>query len=165
MGGRGAMIEIPREDWRKQPWKNGLGVTFEILRDPDVDAYDVRISIADDTQPATFSTFPGYVRWSFLAGTAPIRLTQPNGTTAALVALGDSLRTAGETVLTSELPAGATQLLNVIARAELVDAGKIVVGYGPVAHPVRYRFDLVEQIAHRYHEPTRAETAGCVWIA
>ncbi|HEY0193157.1 MAG TPA: HutD family protein, partial [Kofleriaceae bacterium] len=66
------------DQFRAQPWKNGGGVTYEIVRWPDspepAAAYDIRISLADDTLPAAFSRFPGYRRWSFLAGPAPIVL-------------------------------------------------------------------------------------------
>lgn len=159
------MPEITREHWRRQPWKNGKGVTFEVLREPDVDDYDLRISLAEDPEPATFSTFPGYVRWSFLAGTAPIVLAQRGGTIVELLAMGDHVRAPGEVVMTSSLPAGPTMLFNVLARTSLVDAGAIVVGYGPVAHPVRFTFALEGQRANRFVEPTRVDTSGCVWVA
>lgn len=158
------MSVIEREQWRRQPWKNGKGVTFEILREPDRDDYDLRISLAEDPEPATFSTFPGYVRWSFLSGPAPIILAQRGGPTVELLALGDHVRTPGEVVISSSLPAGPTMLFNVLARTSLVDASAIVVGYGPVAHPVRFTFALDVQRAERYAEPTRVDTAGCVWI-
>jgi len=50
-------------EFRAQPWKNGGGVTHEIIRWPDSDAYDVRISLAEDRVAGPFSQFPGYQRW------------------------------------------------------------------------------------------------------
>jgi len=159
------MSEIARSSWTSQPWKNGRGVTHEIVRWPAGDAYDVRVSLADDTEPATFSLFPGYTRWSFLAAPAPISLVETHGPTVELLALGDHLRTAGETQLTSILPAGPTQLLNVLVRTALVDAAQVVVGYGPSAHPVRFSFSLATQHAAHHATPQRIDAHDCVWIA
>ena len=159
------MSEIARTQWTSQPWKNGRGITHEIVRWPEGDAYDVRVSLAEDTEAATFSLFPGYTRWSFLAAAAPISLVEANGPTVELVALGDHVRTAGVTQLMSILPAGPTQLLNVLVRTALVDTAQVVVGYGPSAHPVRFAFSLVTQRADQYAMAQRIDAHGCVWIA
>ena len=120
-----------------QPWKNGGGVTHEIVRWPDVEQFDIRISIADDRTPGPFSRFPGYRRWSFLAGAAPIELDVA-GTVHELVALGDRLEVGGDVAITCALPAGPTRLFNILVR-DGVDAS---VGRGPCALPIRFAFAL-----------------------
>lgn len=44
------------------PWKNGLGVTFEIARVPDQENYLWRLSSAVVSSDCEFSVFPGYDR-------------------------------------------------------------------------------------------------------
>jgi HutD len=124
-------------EFRSQPWKNGRGVTHEIVRWPEIEAYDVRISIADDRSPGPFSRFPGYRRWSFLAGSAPIALDVA-GAVHELVARGDHIEVGGDVAITCALPAGPTRLFNVLVR-EGVDA---VVGHGPCPLPIRFAFAL-----------------------
>jgi environmental stress-induced protein Ves len=99
--------------FRAQPWKNGGGVTHQIVRWPDVDDYDVRISLADDRVPAPFSRFPGHRRWSFLAGPASIELDVA-GEVRLLANLGDVLEVDGDVAITCALPRGPTRLLNVL---------------------------------------------------
>jgi len=132
----GMRIVAPAE-FRAQPWKNGGGVTHEIVRWPDSEDYDVRISLADDRVAGPFSQFPGYRRWSFLAGTAPIVL-EVAGRPHELVALGDHLEVGGEVAIRCALPAGPTRLLNFLVRHG-VDAQ---IGRGPCPRPVRFVFAL-----------------------
>jgi environmental stress-induced protein Ves len=129
-------IVAPAE-FRSQPWKNGGGVTHEIVRWPDSEGYDVRVSLADDRAAGPFSRFPGYRRWSFLAGAAPIVL-EVAGVTHELVALGDHVEVGGDVAIRCALPAGPTRLLNVLVR-DGVDAQ---IGRGPCPRPVRFVFGL-----------------------
>ena len=146
-------MRLERAAWRTQPWKNGGGTTHEIWRAPDADAYDVRVSLAEVTGSGPFSVFPGYRRWTFLVGPAPITLV--GELPIELVAIGDHVELPGDAALTATLRGGPTQLLNVLARVP------IVVGHGPTAHPVRFVFDLAH---HKAWLDERA-TMGCVWIA
>src|SRR5256885_1116510 len=73
------------------------------------------LSIADDRTAGPFSRFPGYRRWSFLAGPAPIAL-DIGGTVHELVALGDHVEIGGDVAISCALPAGPTQLLNLVVR-------------------------------------------------
>jgi environmental stress-induced protein Ves len=53
--------------WRRQPWKNGRGFTSEVLLIPEgADDYWLRVSVAEVSESAPFSTFPGFRRWSLL---------------------------------------------------------------------------------------------------
>lgn len=132
---------ITPAEWVSQPWKNGLGVTHEVWRSPPRDpasagagdAYDVRVSVAEDTTPAAFSTFPGYRRWSVLLEPAPITLSI-DGRLLELACVGDVAEHDGAAeVHSTALPAGPTKLLNVLAKPG-IDVG--------VISPQRDRRDL-----------------------
>ena len=148
------MTQIPQSAWRAQPWKNGRGVTHEIWRTPDDGEYDIRISIAEDKESGPFSVFPGYRRWSFLVGPAPIQLNE-----IALVAPGDHIELPGETAIEATMRGGPTELLNILARVP------IVAGFGPTAHPVRFMFDVATRTAELHEPPIARATSGCIWIA
>lgn len=124
-------------EFRAQPWKNGGGVTHEIVRWPDEERYDVRISIADDRAAGPFSRFPGYRRWSFLAGAAPIAL-EVAGVLHELTAIGDHIEVDGDAPIRGELPAGPTRLLNVLVRKDV----EAQVGWGACSLPIRFVFAL-----------------------
>ena len=49
--------------WVTQPWRNGGGITHEVLREGPADAFTLRISVADVAQAGPFSRFPGIERW------------------------------------------------------------------------------------------------------
>ena len=145
--------EIERSEWRTQSWKNLLGVTHEIWREPDREDFHIRVSLAEVTASGPFSQFPGYQRWTFLVGPAPIVLA---GT--ELVAPGDRVVVPGTEPIDAELRAGPTFLLNILAY------GQIEVGHGSTTNRVRFRFDLAQQRAY-LEDDIECETAGCVWIA
>jgi environmental stress-induced protein Ves len=57
------MRRIRPSEHRPQRWKNGGGVTTEILKEPlDGDAFLYRVSIADVASDGPFSVFEGYDR-------------------------------------------------------------------------------------------------------
>lgn len=153
---------VPEERWITQPWSNRRGVTREIVRWPTgSDAYDLRVSLADVTEPGSFSTFPGYRRWTFLVGPAPITLVEP-GRSIRLVAPGDHIEVPGELPLVAELPAGPTQLLNILARPDTC-----VAGIGPIAHAIRFRFrfSLATREAAVLEPPASADTHDAIWLS
>lgn len=132
-------------EFRSQPWKNGGGVTSEIVRWPDSasgprDDYEIRCSLAEDRTPAAFSRFPGYRRWSFLAGPAPITL-DVGGVVHELIALGDHIEVPGDAAISCELPGGPTKLFNVLVR----DGVAAQVGHGPCPWPIQFAFALSVQ--------------------
>lgn len=153
-------------DFRSQPWKNGGGVTHEIVRWPDRDPYDIRISLADDRTAAPFSRFPGYRRWSFLAGPAPITLDVA-GVPHELTAPGDHLEVDGDTPIHCTLPAGPTRLLNFLVRHSV----DVQIGHGPCSRPIRFAFALAalpwlpEGHAAIFDPPELAElTRSVIWL-
>ncbi len=110
-------------DLPAQPWQNGLGATREIAKgsmrlplDTTHPAWDWRISVADLTSPATFSTFEGVDRVAVLAGRSPVILRGAS-TTLAFEQQGDMHAFAGEQLLEAALPGSLpTQLLNVMTQ-------------------------------------------------
>jgi environmental stress-induced protein Ves len=57
------MIIMRESSYRAVPWKNGGGVTREILRVPaEPTAFDWRLSLATIASPGPFSSFDGYHR-------------------------------------------------------------------------------------------------------
>lgn len=158
---------VTPDEFRTQPWKNGGGVTHEIVRWPDSDAYDVRVSLADDQVAAPFSRFPGYRRWSFLAGPAPIVL-DIGGVRHELVALGDHVEVGGDVAIACELPGGPTRLLSFLVR----DGVDVQIGRGACPYPIRFAFALGAQGAMPAGHAVICEPAAfvplthdAVWLA
>lgn len=59
------MIKLLKaQDYTKMPWKNGAGITEEVIKvtDNNVDNFLWRVSIADITEDGAFSSFTGYQR-------------------------------------------------------------------------------------------------------
>ena len=86
------VIEPPA--WRAQPWRNGAGVTHELLCWPAADPFAIRISVADVTAPAPFSAFAGYRRWLYLLEGGPVTLAL-DGAEVVLAAPADGLAFSG----------------------------------------------------------------------
>jgi environmental stress-induced protein Ves len=155
---------LPASARRAQPWRNGAGVTFEVVRAPadaPDDDYAWRVSIARLTGTSTFSAFPGIDRTLHMlrgrvdltiAG-APRRLSPDDG----------PVEFAGEdpvscTVLDAQDRGGEALDLNVLRRRtanvhasiELRRAGWNAASLGPgtvliVAHdPLRLTIDGTE---------------------
>jgi environmental stress-induced protein Ves len=155
-------------EFHSQPWKNGGGVTHEIVRWPDNsgEGFDIRVSVADDRAPGPFSRFAGYRRWSFLAGAAPIVL-DVEGRRHELVARGDHIEVAGDVAIACVLPAGPTRLLNILVR----DGVAAMVGHGPAVRPIRFAHALAalpwlrEGHAAIFEPPALASvTHDAVWL-
>lgn len=54
---------VPLAKARAMPWKNGGGITHELLAGPDVQHWRWRLSVAQVDSPGPFSSFPGVRRW------------------------------------------------------------------------------------------------------
>src|SRR5580692_8134078 len=69
------MILLRETDYITVPWKNGGGLTREILKVPaDATAFDWRLSLATIEQPGPFSTFENYDRTLVLVRGAGVEL-------------------------------------------------------------------------------------------
>ena len=54
---------VKLDDVAPRPWRNGGGVTRELLKWPDADDWILRLSVADIGKDGPFSAFPGVQRW------------------------------------------------------------------------------------------------------
>jgi uncharacterized protein len=62
-----------------QPWRNGGGSTRELLAWPQVQAWQVRVSVARIDADGPFSAFPGVDRWFAVLAGAGVVLALPEG--------------------------------------------------------------------------------------
>ena len=104
------------------PWKNGGGVTRELLRLPAAgDDWTLRISVADIDADGPFSPFEGVSRWFAVLAGAGVRLAWPDRSLD--VCRGDApLQFDGADAPGCTLLNGATRDLNVMVRRNLGDA-------------------------------------------
>ena len=56
------LTHLTPSDYKRMPWKNGGGMTTELMSEPGTGAFDWRISIAEVTQSGPFSDFSDYDR-------------------------------------------------------------------------------------------------------
>jgi environmental stress-induced protein Ves len=103
-----------------QPWRNGGGLTRELLAWPEGAAWSLRISVADIRADGPFSPFPGVDRWFAVLQGAGVVLALPQGRRVA-EALDAPLAFRGESAPQCELLGGMTRDLNLMLRR---DAGQ-----------------------------------------
>lgn len=112
---------IPANEYRRSRWKNGLGWTREIVRVPDCDAWDWRLSIAEIERDSEFSVFPGIDRELVLIRGNGLRLRFADGEAAELPPPHGRLRFAGERAVIGELVDGLTHDFNLMWRRGTVE--------------------------------------------
>ena len=151
--------------WRAQPWRNGAGVTHELLRWPAADPYEVRLSVAEVTAPAPFSAFAGYRRWLYLLEGGPVTLARGERD-VVLAAPGDGLAFAGEEPVAATAVARPSRDLNFMvretrrARAELLRGGARVELDGAAVAV----FAIAGEVAAGSGEERRSlGRHGCAW--
>jgi len=108
--------------YARMRWKNGAGWTSEILRVPDTDDWDWRLSIAEIETDAPFSAFPGVERELVLLSGNGLRLRFDDGASHELLPPHDKLRFAGERNAFGELVDGPTRDFNLMWKRGAVDA-------------------------------------------
>lgn len=153
------MAILPESEWRLQPWKNGGGVTREILRWPDRDDYDLRVSVADITKNGPFSKFPGYSRFVVWIGPNPIELMMGRRVDS-LATPNASAHILGDPDIFAMLSAGSTRLLNVLIK----DGTSYELGYSVPTKPVRFAFVPYRLEANLCDPPVSIDDR-CLWIA
>ena len=117
------MIRVDASAATPAPWKNGGGVTRELLRLPhgSKDDWTLRISVADIDADGPFSPFPGITRWFAVLDGAGVRLRLADRTLA--VRAGDApLRFDGAQAPGCTLLDGRTRDLNVMVRSDRADS-------------------------------------------
>jgi environmental stress-induced protein Ves len=95
------------------PWRNGGGVTRELLAWPGPDHWSIRISVADVERDGPFSQFPGVERWFAVLSGGGVRLTI-DGQANPLTVSDQPVRFGGGATTTCQLLAGATQDFNLM---------------------------------------------------
>lgn len=113
---------IPSFEYRRERWRNGLGWTREILRVPDNEEWQVRLSIAEIEQDAAFSAFPGIERELVLLRGQGLRLRFADGAVHTLLPPHDRMRFAGEAEIHGELVDGLTHDFNLMWRRDALEA-------------------------------------------
>lgn len=117
-----ASFVIPSAAYRRERWRNMLGWTREILRHPDSDGWDWRMSIAEIERDADFSAFPGIERELVLLSGNGLRLRFDDGEVHELQAAHDRVRFDGGRSVRGELLDGPTLDFNLMWRRESMGA-------------------------------------------
>ncbi|TWD47966.1 hypothetical protein FB480_11056 [Agrobacterium vitis] len=110
---------IPRSSYKRMPWKNGKGLTEEIMAFPlgcTMETFDWRLSIAHVGEDGPFSIFPGVDRSIALLDGEGLRLDLPDGDSTELAPYGQPFAFAGEWTISSTNLDGPTIDLNIMTR-------------------------------------------------
>jgi uncharacterized protein len=151
------------------PWKNGGGVTRELLRLPadGADDWTLRVSVADIDADGPFSPFPGVTRWFAVLTGAGVRLRWPEH--AQHVHAGEApLRFDGADAPDCTLFDGPTRDLNIMVRKSRADALVTAAGWHdepePGASPGFGFFALRPLVLHGADDaPLRLEALSLAW--
>ncbi len=106
---------IHTDDIAPQPWRNGGGVTRELLARPAGDAWRVRVSVTDVVADGPFSVFPEVARWFAVIDGAGVVLAV-DGIDHRCVEGGEPLAFSGGAATRSRLIDGPTRDLNLMLR-------------------------------------------------
>jgi len=111
-----------------QRWRNSGGFTRELLAWPSVEAWRVRVSVAEVECDGPFSSFPAVERWFAVLDGNGVELTV-GGTAHRLTAGSPPLHFSGEAPAACRLIDGSTRDLNLMLRGMRggmfrVDAGQ-----------------------------------------
>jgi environmental stress-induced protein Ves len=106
-------------------WRNGGGVTHELVRRPEEGEFDWRLSVAEVAADGPFSSFPGRDRILVLLSDAGMDLHVRGSGAAEAIALRWPFavhRFPGEATIDATLPDGPTTDLNLMWRRDRFDA-------------------------------------------
>lgn len=144
-----------------QPWKNGGGVTRELLRWPAEGPWRLRVSVAKIAADGPFSAFHGTTRWFVVLSGAGVVLSLADG--EQTLRPGDApLRFAGAEAPGCRLLDGETTDLNLMLQG--LDGALLPARAGDTA-PAWPRLGFFESAAQRLHWPaTDAAPADGFWI-
>lgn len=124
--------------YRHTPWKNGGGVTVDIVLVTDKDAEVWRFGRTPIVQPGPFSDYSGFDRVQVLVAGSGLVLETPEGEIDVRQPFRP-VRFAGETPIVSRLEAGPVEVVNLIGNRarvrvdmEILDEGRSLrLGPGP----------------------------------
>jgi environmental stress-induced protein Ves len=121
-----ALQVIRKDSYKKSPWKNGGGVTHEVIRvPPGGESFSWRVSVAHIEQSGPFSDFAGYRRRMLLLQGRGLDLTFGDGRRSELRAVGDSVEFDGAASSHCELIDGPCIDLNLITASSLRTAATL----------------------------------------
>ena len=106
---------IALADLPPQPWRNGGGLTRELLALPGDRDWTVRISVAEVSRDGPFSSFPGVERWFAVLSGDGVRLLVDR-TEHELTTRDQPLRFDGGVPVSCQLLVGATEDFNLMVR-------------------------------------------------
>lgn len=109
------------EEVAPAPWKNGGGLTRELVTWPEPDNWLWRMSVAQVSQSGAFSVFDGVQRWFAVLSGAGVRLVS-GGRSCTVTALSDPLCFDGAVKTDCELINGATLDFNLMTRQTKLNA-------------------------------------------
>lgn len=111
---------VTLRDCPPQPWRNGGGLTRELLAWPAADPWLVRVSVARIDRDGAFSSFAGLQRWFAVLQGHGVQLQLPQGPVTQTTD-SEPLAFDGEAAPMCALLDGPTEDLNLMARR---DAGR-----------------------------------------
>ena len=111
------MRVIELADIAPQPWRNGGGVTQELLAWPDAGDWALRLSVADISRDGPFSAFEGIERVFAVLSGGGVRLDWP-GRSITLTADSPPLAFDGSAPPDARLVGGPTRDLNLMLRRD-----------------------------------------------
>ncbi|HSX61158.1 MAG TPA: HutD family protein [Tahibacter sp.] len=103
-------------DYRRMAWKNGGGITTEIARRGDGDAFDWRVSVAEIAQDGDFSIFPDVDRELMLLDGGGVELAIGSDEPVALTRRYQKHAFPGEAPVSCRLIDGPTRDFNLMVR-------------------------------------------------
>jgi len=106
---------IPLEEVAPTPWRNGGGVTRELLAWPTAQDWDWRMSVAAVEKSGPFSHFEKVQRWFAVLGGAGVHLTL-DGQSHELTAQSAPLHFYGDKACACELIDGPTEDFNLMTK-------------------------------------------------
>jgi environmental stress-induced protein Ves len=115
------MLIMRTADYRAVPWKNGGGITREILRvPPEPTSFDWRLSLASIASPGPFSSFDGYHRTLVLVSGAGVELDFGQHGRTQLTTAGQMVSFDGAWQTSCTLLDGPSTDLNLIVSQERI---------------------------------------------
>lgn len=145
-----------------QPWRNGGGVTQELLAWPAAEDWQVRISVARIDRNGPFSAYPGIERWFTVLQGEGVVLRFANRR-ALLSAGSEPIRFEGASAPDCDLLDGPTQDLNLMLRSSAGRGGMSIARAGDswqMNATVRALFTLDELTLHVDDTPPLTLAAG-----
>jgi hypothetical protein len=138
-----ALLGPPRrvlpDDWQTMPWRNGGGVTHELLKVGEgAQGFALRISVAEVTADGPFSRFEGVDRSIVLLSGAGMTLTWPRGDRTHLTPATPLLSFPGEVAPQSALFDGPTTDLNVMVDRATLQAEVRLALPGEITAPLLF---------------------------